>query len=546
VASHGTFKQGSKQRVFTHSQPLGPATLDDETTRADAAVLFDGNNEVDDVIRRSAPVFLIGRRGAGKTAFLKANTNDDGFAIDLNSPELISQVGKTIAALDVESSGQFTERIVPIWEACFIAAICSEVWSSDCPLKENDCPEAFAFGRALQNSRDGRATDVATSFLLEVRKEAEGTDYPSVRTLIDSIELNGVPLWLARETLSAAAIRIGWTVKICLDSLDQYKNIFYQYGALVTDGSLALQGLFRSASRLGRSTSSFYRVQVSFPAELWHYFSTLSANPLKDFDNSVLLHWNNYELLQICATRFLKYLAQNFPAEYRSIGKSSYGPRFAQAVFLRYLPNSIVNSVGIEEPIIPYLLRHTQLLPRHIIQILNLVFAEQNLRFGFHISRKHILQAVATAENRIVDTIINSYEIVHPGLRAACQDVVPHLRSRFETPELHKIVNRNQSHGMEYRDVLSMFVEAGVVGRYTESTDLYDKADFEYLHIHRLVLTGSDHLCLHPLFARAFGSPDSDLHTRRKGQQPILPLGSDPDSSSDYRRYIHLTRSTDD
>jgi hypothetical protein len=542
VVARGTFRQGSKQRVFTHSQPLGPATLDDETTRADAAVLFDGNNEVDDVIRRSAPVFLIGRRGAGKTAFLKSNTNADSFAIDLNSPELISQVGKTIGALDVESSGEFTERIVPIWEACFIAAICSQVWSSDCQLKEEDCPEAFAFGRAIRDSRDGRATDVATAFLLQLRTEAEGADYSSVRTFVDSIELNGIPLWLAREALSVAAMRIGWTATICLDSLDQYKNIFYQFGALVTDGSLALQGLFRSASRLGRSTNSFYRVQVSFPAELWHYFSTLSANPLKDFDNSVLLHWNNSELLQICATRFLKYLAQSFPAEYRSIGGSSHGPRFAQAIFLRYLPSSIVNSVGIEEPIIPYLLRHTQLLPRHIIQILNLVFADQNLRPGFSISREHILHAVATAEDRIVDTIINSYSIVYPGLRAACQDVVPHLRSRFETSELHKVMNRNRSHGMEYRDVLSMFIEAGVVGRYTESTDLYDKADFEYLHIHRLLLTGSDSLCLHPLFARAFGSPDSDLSTRKNGQQPILPLGSDPSSSSDYRRYIHMTR----
>jgi hypothetical protein len=526
--------------IFTGEQPLGPSTLDTGTSRDEAAALFDGNNEVEAVIRRSSPVFLIGRRGSGKTAFLKASANSGTLTANLDSPELIAQMGRTISELEIDASGEFTERIVPLWEACFIAALCSKIWSSYCELSEVDCPESFAFGFIERKSKQGRATQAATQILESIRNaRRERTDYASLESLIDETELNGVPLWKARRGLQLAAGRIGCAAIVSLDSLDQYKGIFYRWGSLLTDASLALQGLFRAASRIGRDTKSVYRVRVSFPAELWNYFSALSANPLKDFDNSVVLHWDNKELLSICATRFLKYLSANYPRAYGRLDARVYGGRATYEVFYEFLPRRITNGVGIVEPTLPYLMRHTQLLPRHLIHILNLIFAEQDLARSGLISDEHIRTAVAKAEETIARTVISSFEVIYPELGSVCDETIPYLPRLVLASDLHKIVNQHRRHGYEYSEVLPMLIEAGVLGRYVGSTGLYDKADFEYLHVHRMFVKETDSLCVHPIFARSWSLP-AEAEGGDSEARPILPLGSDPGVSGEYRRYVKV------
>jgi hypothetical protein len=532
--------------IFTAAQPLGPPSLDDVRSRAEARILFDGDNEVDRVITRASPVFLVGRRGSGKTAFLKASTAAGELSADVNTAELISQVGKTIAALGVEFTGDFTERVVPIWEACFIAALCSRIWSDHCRLSPSDCPQAFDFGEHKRKSVDGRATDVASRYLLNVRRTVErDPDFASVRTLLDEVELNGVPLHAARESIEAAAAKANCHALISMDSLDRYQGVFYRNGALFTDASLALQGLFRAASRLGRSPNSFFRVRVSFPAELWHYYSTISANPLKDFDNCVLLHWENKELLHITATRFLKYLRQVFPAEYRRMAVGGSGDRYAQDIFETYLPQVIINRMGHEELTLPYILRHTQLLPRHLISIMNLIFADYELTTNKKIDAEHIRNAVGVAEVNVVNSIIGSYEIIYPELRSVCEETIRYLPFRFNERFFHRVVNQHKKHGVPYEDVVQMLVEAGAIGRYVDSTDRYDKADFEYLHPHRLFISDEDELCLHPLFARTFSSPGTDPLRADRAQKPILPLGSDPSAQREFRRYVHMTQYPD-
>jgi hypothetical protein len=528
------------QQIFTRAQPLGPASLDDVRSRNEAAILFDDDNEIDSVLKRSSPVFLIGRRGSGKTAFLKRSASSGELTVDLNSPELISQVGETIRHLRVSRSGEFTERIVPIWEACFIAALCSKIWSNFCRLAPSDCPDAFRFGDRPWKSADGRATDIAAQLLLELRGRADAQgDYSSLSTLIDEVELNGIPLYRARASLAAAAKKENCAALVSLDSLDQYKDIFYEGGVLATHQAFALQGLFRAASRLGRSPDTFYKARVSFPAELWHFYSGLSANPLKDFDNSILLHWEHKELLHIAATRLLKYIESAEPAEYRRLDFSGQRARWPQELFLRYLPRNMRNATGWVEPTIPYLLRHTQLLPRHLIHTLNILFADRDLRPG-GITEVEVRAAVAAAESKIVDTIINSYSLPYPHLRAVCSELIPHLSMSFDEPELHHIVNQSPDRGDEYSDILQMLIEVGAIGRFTESTGVYQEADFEYLHINRMLITNEDRLCLHPIFATKFDSP-STRRTSASGEKPVLPLGSDPSTEREFGRYIHIT-----
>lgn len=529
--------------LLTPSAPFGPASADELPTGIAGAYLYDPENEIDEVLRKTAPIFLIGRRGSGKTAFLRATSTSSQLAVELNSPELISQVGETIAAMRLWKSGEFAERIAPVWDACFTVSLCSQIWSRDCSLRFDDCAEAFRFGELNRESKDGRATDTATIFLHAVRKRLAGDPtFASVNTLLDEIELNGIPLWLARRSLEEAAHRRNWRATISMDSLDQYTGMLYNGGALATNQSFALQGLFRAASLTGRAPNPLYRVRVTFPAELWHFYSDLSANPLKDFDNSVLLHWDNRELLQVVGKRFLRYLELYEPQEYRDLVLAgSQKGRWTQALLHRYLPTHIVNGLGVREPTIPYLLRHTQLLPRHLITILNRVFGDQvRLRPG-QITDQHIRSAVQEAEQTIVDSIISAYAIPYPNLQEICADLIPHLQFCFDASALHKQLNRLPKHGLDFSEILAMLIEVGAVGRMIEPEGPYHKVDFEYLHVNRLLITEEDQLCLHPLFAARFDSR-SIKESRATPVKPILPLGSDPAGNDDFTRYVHMTQ----
>lgn len=526
--------------LLNAASPFGPASADEFDSRGAAKILYDKNNEIDQVLRRTAPVFLIGRRGSGKTAFLRAAMTNEELAVDLNSPELITQVAQTLQALRLHESGQFVERVAPVWSACFIAALCSRIWSKHCRLREVDCPEAFAFGFRRTASLDGRGTDAAVQFLLEMRQSASSGDFASINTLADEVQLNGIPLWAARQSLQQAAATADFHAIISLDSLDRYKNIFYEGGILVSEEAIALQGLFRAASRAGRDASSLFKVRVSFPAELWHYYSELSSNPLKDFDNSIVLHWDSRELLSIAARRFLKYLEIAQPIQYRQVRVEQSGSQrgqWAQALFLNYLPRILENGMGTREPTISYLLRHTQLLPRHLIHILNKVFADKDIEPGA-ISADDLRKGVLAAEVEITAAVLDAFSIPYPHLTEVCNNVIPRLPLVFSESELHKVVNTSSVSGMDYRDVVNMLVEVGAVGRRTETTSVYVKADFEYLHANRMLITSDDQLCLHPLFSKRF---DSKALRKPVAPEvlPVYPLGSDP-LVDEFSRVIHM------
>ena len=264
---------------------------------------------------------------------------------------------------------------------------------------------------------------------------------------------------------------------------------------------------------------------------------------MKDFDDAVLLHWDNKELLHVCAVRFLKYLEAEFPEKYRSLRP---GHGFDAELFYRFLPREIQSSTGHPEPTITYLLRHTQLLPRHIIQILNQIFGNYNLDNG-SIDGAHIRTSVERAEEIILGTIINSYELIYPELKGVCEALVPHLPFEFQLNDLQVELHRINKHGMSTAEIVKMLVEVGTIGRVVERTRLYAKADFEYLHVNRLYVGPHDTLCLHPLFARGFDSPDSrsDGEPAARQQLPILPLGSDPSRPGEYGRLIHLSQDDD-
>ena len=84
------------------------------------------------------------------------------------------------------------------------------------------------------------------------------------------------------------------------------------------------------------------------------------------------------------------------------------------------MPRKITSSLGVSEDTLPYIGRHTQLLPRHLGKLLNSIWL-QNEKAGNDMtkpfSEKIVREGVSTAEKELASEICDSYVYKYPNLR---------------------------------------------------------------------------------------------------------------------------------
>ncbi len=303
--------------------------------------------------------------------------------------------------------------------------------------------------------------------------------------------------------------------------------------SLAISGLLKCQGSFRNPG--GRN-----ELRCCLPAELYYRFSELSSNPNKDFQNKIILHWRSEELIKLSAYRYSQYLKLYHPNRYESLRELNLHSREGAIEFWStILPSTINNRIGVIEDPIAYLLRHTQLLPRHILMLLNNI-SIKNRRYGgnpIHFSEEAVMEGIYETEYTICDEIINAYEYVHPEAREICEKCLRYLPLRFDEGLLHRIYNR---HGRtitgiyDYEDFKRVLIEIGVLGRVTKQTDRYVEGIFEYVIPHKLIVSSNDQLCVHPVFCEVFSSIMPD---EKNGERlyAIYPYGTGRYAKNNFR-----------
>ena len=187
----------------------------------------------------------------------------------------------------------------------------------------------------------------------------------------------------------------------------------------------------------------------------------------------------------------------------------------------------ICNSFFNDESVIPYILRHTQLLPRQFFRYLNGIFVK-NRRLGndyLKISSQAIKDGVAEHEQFIIGEIFSAFKYAYPDARRVCERCIPELPYAFSYSLLHKMYTRHAKAvmvGGDYYDFVRMLVEIGCVGRVIGGTDRYHIGEFEYTRPSRLTVSTSDTLCLHPVFSKILSARRPDINGK-----VIYPYGSD-------------------
>jgi hypothetical protein len=566
--------------VITRQQPFGPPDASQFTSSTELLrLLYDPSNRTHQQAESSGAPYVIGRKGAGKTAFVTAPKLDaDAVAVELPSADVYQGVFDLVSGLVYGGTRMFPEHTARLWRHLAWSAVLAEVARSGPSDSDGGAGGADEhrivreFAASLGNGTVPGDAHAAVSAYLRRLGVVLGADKPSggLGDLLNSVSGNG---WSIVQAIEAGTrILRDRTARYVLivDSLEHYLGDLpttdYQQAERV-----AFEGLFRFVGGDGTQPDRAFDIRFAFPAEMWTVLEKVSANPIKDFHRRVLVHWSARELITLIGNRLNLYCHLYEPEMAGRAGvlggtragagrghpdqtekdprPSPIGYDDARRLIDVVLPTTVTNSFGGQEDTVAYLLRHTQLLPRHLITILNCVWHAQAAHDpGAPVPVKPIavVEGVRQGEHEIVNDILASFSGVHPTARLCCERVLPNLGNTLTEGELHRVYNQNgirKDTGLDFRQFVRTLLQIGCLGRVVDdkSTRRYVVGEFEYTRAGSLHIDADEIFCIHPVFAEAF---DGRHATGRQSQlpdnvrrlvKPIYPFGSDPDATRDYR-----------
>ncbi len=499
---------------FSPDQPFGPINASVIQDREAFCDLFDTETQVfAELASHPSVSLIIGRRGSGKTALLRSELmrKDYGIVVELPAAEAFQQVVKSVQEFPVRVSA--AESVSRVWNYILWLALLAEIHHRS----QGSAPEVYDYLKALDLLELNDPYVVMREALRKIRKYAQQhTDGDPIDATYDHTEritFGGVS-FSAAKAAAAAFLRTRGNAIILMDSLDDFR-LEHQ------ENQNSLKGLLRCQAEF-HIPNQPCTLRCCLPGELMNpLYSRLSDNPLKDFGNKLDVTWKADELLRIAAHRFRKYIEFHYPKAFESefkhyrFDKKNHVKEFWE----RIMPERVRNRFNTQESPIGMILRHTQLLPRQLLVILNTI-AVQNHRLTGNgrmdrFEEQSIRDGLYEAENTICREVFNAYRSTYPSAEEICKRCLPFLPSRFRDGDLHTVYNRHGkalSYVSDYADFRSILFGIGAVGRVVKETDVYVEGEFTYNTSNSLNVQGDELLCVHPVFAGVFNQGSSVDH----------------------------------
>jgi len=532
--------QDGLKRVLTPQQPFGPIVTEDVMNlgRSDAGQLFDRNNRVyAQAVSDSPPTYIIGRKGAGKTAFLiGSDVAHDHPQIVLTTEDVYHEMLKVFHEYGRDHE-LFVGQRADLWQALFehvaLFHACRSFNSAD-PQESLHVLTSY-LGNTAENGMG--ETFAATRFLRELRKNISDAPGAGFHDAIDNVTLGRTRFADARAALRVV---LGHRERPPIIVMDNLEDLHLRLPELRP----VLAGLFRCVGRMISTNHDNrpYGVQICLPSELWDLIHDIATAPDKDLQGRYLtIYWTARELLRLTGTRLHLFLRARHPDQLevlqrRADGNDESDPSIA--LLRAALPPRIHSGLDIDEDPLAYLLRHTQLLPRHLIQILNSVFSRRDRgSTPWNVTPIAVIAGTRHAERLLVSGILGAYRATFPKAAEALHRLTGRLEISFPARKLHKVYNQQgirKLTGLDFDEFLSMLFTLGALGIRFDQTGRYNKAHFQYTFDYPLVAQEeSDHLCFHPLFTR-YLLERSLPQLRTQQAHATYPYGCDP-RGEDYR-----------
>lgn len=506
---------------ISKDEPFGPIDVGDVDVEA-RKLLFDKQNRIYRSFR-DRPSIIMGRRGSGKTSYLHSAHFDDRYSdrIEISTADLLTEIDSVVQALNGNSV--FTETMAKLWEktlwTCALAQIGKDSLTHAAEIRIVD-----EYLKSININHDDSLGAVIGKLAGIYRSAVEANPQSGLSKILNQFDQGNFEG--AKSVIAARCRASGKRIVILLDSLEDFHLD-------IVSVERAMQGLLKCVGAMN-NPREVLDVRLCLPTELSGKVSGLSSNAIKDFNRQVKLEWTPKELISIGAQRLMYYLGIHYPHLLK--GRSPFDElsrEESHGLFRVALPERITNQRGGKEDAIAYILRHTQLLPRQFLIILNSIFKRSNATQAlnpFPVQEKKIVYGIRQVEERIVTEIFGAFKMIHPTAEDVCKLCLPQLGHVFSTGTLRQVFNRHGKiafRGGEFNEFRQMLIDIGAVGKVVPGlpSDVYTKGKFKYTVGHELTVSYDEPLCLHPLFSGIYSTDGND-------ERPVYPDGSgmgDPD-----------------
>lgn len=525
--------------VVTLEKPLGPHESEPLVHMGQAVFrrLYDETNMVHRAARTENPFFIVGRKGAGKTAFLVGVAFADGADVILIKSEHVYGKVNTLRLRYSGLNGPIVaDELVHVWEvllfhAGMLAIVRSEVLPNSL-ARDRVWSYLCGFGDPATMQVD----DLLAAVCAKMSDALTAPQRRSFRHVCWSIESGRGPLGDAaqatRDILDVAGSK---AVYVVVDNLEDLHRHLEGFAEVIT-------ALFRVPSRSFEDDSLPFRTRFAFPAELVARLNILAANPEKDFQQRLTIRWSAAELIVIAGNRLRTFLDLHFKRAPERLGlptKHDPRDRFAAEKTLRaVLPERVTNGLGFHEDPVAYLLRHTQLLPRHLIQLMNRIMSDAVVGLAAddvpEATGQQVVDGVYAAEKLIVSGILTTYWYEYPHIYRALELIKNQLSVVESASSLHRIFNKAgvKRAGLDFDEFLDACLAIGALGVVIDddAQDRYVQGRFSYTFAREVrPVEDQDQVCVHPLFVSLLFDQHAVAAMAKQGKRAIYPYGSDPE-----------------
>lgn len=510
------------RHLFTFETPLGPSAtpvfFQKKENKSSFRHLFDRENFLSKEILERHPSTILGRRGSGKTAYLFHLSFNGGYKIvvPIESSNVFSDVAEGVNKRvgGAESArGALVENTSKIWESILFTTIICEVFQAY--SNHSDFKDSKSINKIKEFLRNSGLVNIklyqrvfrtiTKSFEAYAKLNyniGDGDSLPKFSDWLEGVFKEEIGFSEAWEATCKILNDDKSRCVILIDSLEQFPvNRF--------DMRDALAGLLHFVGEVDRNILPV-KISLCLPAELHEELASISENTEKDFERVIVLHWDAPELFQMCGRRcniLLDFLSYPRTAK---IDKMPDQPSNAEiwSFWMQLFPKEIENRNGRNENTFFYITRHTQLLPRHLLGILNKIIMlslKNNDNRLDKVSNEEIIEGVKLGEGTICDGIINGFKQKYPIARDVCKLIVPNLPTLIEFSEL-TVINKERGKGMikDTFDLLEMFIRMGILGRVDKTTSKYVECKFDYTYNGQMPFSTDDIFGLHPAFSGHF------------------------------------------
>lgn len=507
-------------QIFKKEQPLGP----DDASRIPDELLHIVSTEIANLktIINRYPTYIFGRRGSGKTTYLHLTSSSRKDSINL--PIQLSEALATLSQLlgsDYHDNPIYVENVAKLWDFAIHLIIC-QFYSMHNP-RDYDVKDFVAkhYDRLPPTQKD-QHNNIVNEVLWQVVNKLQNSDnnvwHSTIATLISKTA--GMSLQECKDHVLKYLKDDDTSINhinVYIDSIEDYN-----YGNYVS--KILLSGLLKF---LGGYDEKRIHIAIAFPAEHKQLLHNISYSPLKDFGRTEDIIWNVDDLIIMTANRLAKFLY----LYYHDVYNIKYEPtdtiqeyRHAIDIIHKLFPEKLVNANGHTEPTIKYIIRHTYLLPRHVIRIMNAIIrnlALDDILTSYNkIRPEHIVNSLRKEEQYYVTEIIAAYNSLYPNIGKALTLALPTLDPLFKFANLRKAYKKkakrvcNSDTVIDEYDFLRLLYDMGVIGivKRTQHSKKYIVANYYFTsHNEYNKLQDTDFLVLHPIFSSTYRSYNQNV-----------------------------------